>query len=74
MALMKKTQRGTIFANTYELRRGEMGIFCGIYDSDNLICIECSDGTIKLLINDFGMENLDVQIIHTDSKWNPIND
>lgn len=70
MALAKRTEKGTVFANTFRTK-DEVGLFMGIYHVASVVSLGTLDGELVLLINDDSIERASVRILHTDKEWNP---
>lgn len=73
MALMKKTGQGTVFAATFDDKDKygtHVGLFAGIYDKGNVLSIESFNGELVIMLNDDAIDELGINVIHTDMQWN----
>lgn len=75
MALMKRTNAGTILASTWDDRESnegaatEAGISVGVYNAVPIVSIECVGNELRLLINDDAVARSGFRIIHTNLAW-----
>lgn len=73
MAVMKKTGQGTVFANTFEDRDDggtHVGIFAGVYGRGGIVTVESFNGELVVMLNDDAIDELGINVIHTDMQWN----
>lgn len=73
MAIMRKTERGTLYANLWNYRdgSGSTGFGFGVYGMGPAVgSFECVDGKLKLFLSDDAMMRHEVEIVHVDDSWN----